>query len=97
MATKTVEMAVRDPQTGKLDKAIEEVAVVRVTIRNRNRLPAGRTLNDVICGQVKFRPGQVKTLEVSQALATELKARRDPSWELVRAPSTFHDDDEEGE
>lgn len=94
--TTTVEMAVRDPKTGKLDKRIEEVAVVRISIRNRDRRPAGRTFNDVISGEVKFRPGEVKTLEVSAAMAAELRARKDRSWELTTAtPSTSADDDEE--
>jgi hypothetical protein len=94
MATKTVEMAKRDPANAqRFVSEATEVEVIKVSIRNRDRRPAGRILNDVISGQVKFRPGQVKTLEVSQALATELKARKDPSWELV--PRKGGDDDEE--
>ena len=96
MPTKTVDMAKRDPANAQRSSG-EYPSVVKVSIRNRDRRPAGRSFNDVISGQVKFRPGQVKTLEVSAAFAAELKARKDPSWELVRTPSTFHDDDEEGE
>lgn len=98
MPTKTVDMAVRDPANAQ--RFVTEstpVDIVKVSVRNRDKRPAGRELNDVISGRVLFRAGQVKTLEVSAAFAAELKARKDPSWELVRAPSTFHDDDEEGE
>lgn len=94
MATKLVEMAKRDPANAQrfVSEGVE-VQIVKASIRNRDRRPAGRILNDVISGQVKFRPGQVKTLEISEALATELKSRKDPSWELV--PRKGGDDDEE--
>ena len=95
MPTKTVDMAVRDPANAQ--RFVTEstpVQVVKVSIRNRDKRPAGRVLNDIISGQIPFRAGQVKTLEVSAAFAAELKARKDPSWELVRTPSTFEDDAE---
>ena len=82
MPTKTVDMAVRDPANAQ--RFVTEstpIEVVKVSIRNRDKRPAGRELNDVVCGQIKFRAGQTKTLEVSAALAAELKARKDPSWE----------------
>lgn len=97
MATKTVEMATRDPANAqRFVSEMVEVEIVRVNIRNRDRYARnGRTFSDVICGEVKFKPGEVKTLEISQALATELRNRRDPTWELTTAPSTPADDEEE--
>ena len=96
MATKTVEMAKRDPANAMRFVSEEtEVQIVKVSIRNRDKRPAGRMLNDIISGQIKFKPGQVRTLEVSAAFAAELKARKDLSWELVSTRSTFRDEEED--
>jgi hypothetical protein len=96
MATKTVEMATRDPANAqRFVSEMVEVEIVRVNIRNRDRYARnGRTFSDVICGEVKFKLGEVKTLEISQALATELKKRRDPAWELTATSPTPVDDDD---
>ena len=52
MATKTVEMAKRDPANAqRFVSEVTEVEIVKVTIRNRDRRPAGRILNDVIAGR----------------------------------------------
>ena len=99
MATKTVEMAQRDPANAqRFVSEMVEVEIVRVNIRNRDRYARnGRTFSDVVCGEVKFKPGEVKTLEISQALATELKKRRDPAWELTAASPSPPDDDDDAE
>jgi hypothetical protein len=99
MATKLVEMAVHDPQTKKLITQMTEVPTVVVNIRNKDRYAAGRVFTDVCLDNgVLFKPGAVKTLEISQALATELKKRRDPAWELTTAsPSPPDDDDDDAE
>jgi hypothetical protein len=99
MATKLVEMAVHDPKTKKLATEPVEVQTVRVNIRNRDRYSAGRIFSDLCLDElVLFKPGQVKTLEISQALATELKKRKDRVWELTSAaPSPPEDEDEEEE
>jgi hypothetical protein len=98
MATKLVEMAVRDPKTKKLVVDEVEVKGVRVNIRNRDRRSGGHVLNDVMLDEgVLFRPGQVKTLEVSEALVAEIKRRRNGAWELTTAaptPAALVDDEE---
>jgi len=90
MATKTVEMAVRNPQTKQL--IVDEVEVQTVTVNVRNRdlhRTGGHVFNDVALPDgVYFRPGDVKALEISEAEATRLKQRRDPVWELTNAAPT---------
>ena len=92
--TKLVEMAVHDPQTKRLVTQMTEVPTTRVNIRNRDKYAAGRVFTDVCLEQgVSFKPGQVRTLEISQALETELKKRRDPAWEITTATQTPTDDE----
>jgi hypothetical protein len=99
MATKLVEMAVRDPKTKKLVVDEVEVQIVRVNVRNRDRRSGGHVFNDVISGPVYFKPGEVKTLEISEAEAIRLKERKDATWELTTAaptpPAPAEDEEEE--
>jgi hypothetical protein len=95
MATKQVEMAVRDPKTKKLVVDEVEVQIVRVNVRNRDPRSGGHVFNDVISGPVYFKPGEVKTLEISEAEAIKLKQRKDATWELTTAPPALAEDDEE--
>ena len=55
---------------------VEEVEIVRVNIRNRDPRSGGHVFNSVICGEVKFKPGEVKTLEISEPEAAEIKRNR---------------------
>jgi hypothetical protein len=100
MPTKKVEMAVRDPKTKKLVVDEVEVQTVTVNVRNRDlrRSGGGHVFNDVICGEVKFKPGEIKTLEISEAEVAEIKRRRNGAWELTTAaptPPALVDDDED--
>lgn len=96
MTTKLVEMAVHDQKTKRLATQPVEVQTVKVNIKNRDRYAAGRVFTDVcLDAPVPFKPGQVKTLEISAALATDLKKRRDRVWELTSAsPSPLDDEDD---
>jgi hypothetical protein len=99
MATKKVEMAVRDPKTKKLVVDEVEVQTVTVNVRNRDlRRSGGHVFNSIICGEVKFKPGEIKTLEISEAEVAEIKSRRNGAWELTTAaptPPALVDDDED--
>jgi hypothetical protein len=96
MATKQVEMAVRDPKTKKLVVDEVEVQIVRVNVRNRDRRSGGHVFNDVALPDgVYFKPGEIKTLEISEAEAIRLKQRKDATWELTTAPPALAEDDEE--
>jgi hypothetical protein len=99
MATKQVEMAVRDPKTKKLVVDEVEVQIVRVNVRNRDRRSGGHVFNDVISGPVYFKPGEVKTLEISKTEAIKLKERKNATFELTTAaptlPALAEDDEEE--
>jgi hypothetical protein len=100
MATKKVEMAVRDPKTRQLVVDEVEVQTVRVNIRNRDlRRTGGHVFNDVALPEgVFFRPGEVKALEISEAEAARLKERKNAAFELTTAaptPPALAEDDEE--
>ena len=100
MTTKRVEMAVRDPKTKKLLVDEVEVKGVTVNIRNRDRRSGGHVLNDVMLEEgVYFRPGEVKTLQISEAMVAEIKRHRNGPWELTTAaptpPAPADDEDDE--
>jgi hypothetical protein len=101
MTTKLVEMAVRDPKTKKLIVDEVEVKGVTVNIRNRDRRSGGHVLNDVMLDEgVYFRPGEVKTLKISEAMVAEIKRHRNGPWELTTAaptPPPQADDEEDVE
>jgi hypothetical protein len=89
MTTKKVEMAIRDPRTRQLVVDEVEVEVVRVNVRNRDlRRTGGHVLNIIICGEVYFKPGDVKTLELSKDEVAEIKRRRNGAWEITTAAPT---------
>src|SRR5262245_27847942 len=84
MTTKRVEMAVRDPNTKKLVVDEVEVETVTVHVRNCDRRSGGHIFNDVVLPEgVFFRPGETKTLEISEAAAAEIKRRRNGVWEIT--------------
>jgi hypothetical protein len=87
--TKTVEMAVRDPANAmRFVTEMVDVAIVRVNVRNLDPAHNGRVFNDVIGGEVKFAPDEVKTLDISEPLAAQIKSRRGGPWELTSAAAT---------
>jgi hypothetical protein len=90
MAIKQVEMAVRDPANAqRFVTEMTEVQTVRVNVRNADSYyRRGRSLSDVISGAVHFRPGEVKTLEISEALATKIRRHEEPPWQLTSDPPT---------
>ena len=60
MPTKTVDMAYATPPTRNASSPrVPEVEVVKVSIRNRDKRPAGRELNDVDLRADQI-PSQVK-------------------------------------
>jgi hypothetical protein len=99
MTKKKVEMAVRDPKTKKSVVDEVEVEVVTVTIRNRDlRQRGGHVYTSLVSGMTVFKPGEVKTLEISEDEVAEIKRHRNGAWELVTAaptPEAFADTDEE--
>jgi hypothetical protein len=74
-----------------------EVEVVTVNIRNRDlRQRGGHVFNDMaLPNGVYFKPGEIKTLEISEVEATKLKQRKDATWELTTTPPALADDEEE--
>jgi hypothetical protein len=91
MTTKKVKMAEDDPATGKRVVRDVEVEIVRVNIRNCDlQRTGGRGFTDVALGDVvvKFKPGEVKTLVISETMATRIKRREQPGFELVNTPPT---------
>jgi hypothetical protein len=100
MATKTVNMAVRNPQTKQLIVDEVEVQTVTVNVRNRDlRRTGGHVLNSLVGGEIFFRPGDVKRVELSQQEVAEIRRRRSGAWELTTAaptsPALADDEDDE--
>jgi hypothetical protein len=75
-----------------------EVQIVRVNLRNRDlRQRGGHVYTSVVSDMTFFKPGEVKSLEISENEVAEIKRHRNGAWELVTAaPSvTAADDDVE--
>lgn len=82
--TKNVEIAVRDPANAqRFITEMKDIEVVTVNVRLHDTVLAGRVFNDLVCGGVFFKPGEVKSLEISAPEAARIRARRDGPWELV--------------
>jgi hypothetical protein len=99
MTKKRVEMAVRDAKTKQLVVDEVEVEVVTVNVRNRDlRQRGGHVYTSLVSDMTFFKPGQVKTLQISEAEAAEIKRRRNGPWELTTdAPTALADDDDDRE
>ena len=99
MRTKKVEMAVKDPKTTKLVVDEVEVEVVTVNIRNRDlRQRGGHVYTSLVSDMTYFKPGEVKTLQISADEVAEIKRHKNGAWELTSAaptPEARADDDEE--
>jgi hypothetical protein len=96
MPTKLVEMAVRDPKTKKLIVDEVEVEVVTVNVRNRDlRRRGGHVYTSVVSDMTFFKPGEVKTLEISADEVAEIKRHRNGPWEIVAAAPTARADDDD--
>ena len=96
MRTKKVEMAVKDPKTKKLVVDEVEVEVVTVNIRNRDlRQRGGHVYTSIVSDMTFFKPGEVKTLQISEQEVAEIKRRRNGVWELTTAPPTPEARDDE--
>jgi hypothetical protein len=77
MATKRVEMAVKDPKTKKLVVDEVEIEVVTVNIRNRDlRQRGGHVYTSLVSGMTYFKPDEVKTLEISADEVAEIKRHK---------------------
>jgi hypothetical protein len=96
MTTKRVEMAVRDPKTKKLVVDEVEVQIVTVNLRNRDlRQRGGHVYTSVVSDMTFFKPGEVKSLEISENEVAEIKRHPNGAWELVTSsPSVTADDDD---
>jgi hypothetical protein len=96
MTTKKVEMAVRDPKSKQLVVDEVEVECVTVNIRNRDlRQRGGHVYTSLVSDMTFFKPGEVKTLEISADEVAEIKRHKNGAWELVATPPTPTDTDEE--
>jgi hypothetical protein len=85
MITKHVDMAKRDEKTRFMVLESVEIRGVEVNIRNRCPDRGGRAFNDVMLDKpVVFRPGEVKTLVISEAEADKLREQNKLEWQLKR-------------
>ena len=83
---KSVEMAKPDPANAtRFVTEMKDVEVVRINVRLRDTVVAGRVFTDVACGGVFFKPGEVKSLEITAVEATRIRNRREGPWEIVPA------------
>jgi hypothetical protein len=83
-----VDMAVRDPKTGRLTLGRETVEAATVHIRH-NGQGADRIINDCVGGRVLIARGQTVTVELSRSGADDLRKQMESGssvLELVEAP-----------
>jgi hypothetical protein len=90
-------MAVKDPKTKKLVVDEVEIEVVTVNIRNRDlRQRGGHVYTSLVADSMTFfKPGEVKTLQISADEVAEIRRHRNGAWELVATPPAATDTDEE--
>lgn len=55
---------------------------VKATIRNTHPGPGTHIFTDVACGEVEFKPGEIKTLDISSKALEELRNTAS-KWELA--------------
>lgn len=88
MLTKTVEMAKRDDKTRFMVAEAVEVRGVELNIRNRCRDRGGRVFTDMLLDEpVYFKPGEIKTLVISEVEANRLRERKKHEEQLKRITS----------
>jgi predicted secreted Zn-dependent protease len=97
MATMMVEMATRDPANAqRFVTEMVEITTVRVNVRCVVTNSGGRIMTDVaLPTPVRFRPNEVKTVEISEGYATRIRRHEEPNWAITSDPPTPALDDEQ--